>query len=88
MDRLRCIVERLTYVNEDNGYTVLRARAKGFKDLVTVVGNLAAVNVGSVLTMLGEWKIDRKYGRQFVAAQWKESLPASILGSRNTLDRA
>ncbi|MCL2747908.1 MAG: helix-hairpin-helix domain-containing protein, partial [Oscillospiraceae bacterium] len=80
MERLRCIVERVTYVNEDNGYTVLRARVKGFHELVTVVGNLAAVNVGSVLTMLGEWTIDRRYGRQFSAAQWKESLPASILG--------
>ena len=85
MERLRCIVERITYTNEDNGYTVLRARAKGFTDLVTVVGNLAAVNVGSVLTMLGEWKVDRKYGRQFVAAKWKESLPASVMGIQRYL---
>ena len=80
MERLRCVVERLTYVNEDNGYTVLKARVKNYKDLVTVVGKLASVHVGSVLTVMGEWKLDRKFGRQFAASQWEESLPASVLG--------
>lgn len=80
MDRLRCVVERITYCNEENGYSVLRARAKGFDDLVTVVGNLAAVNVGSVLLVSGQWKLDKKYGRQFMSAQWEEMLPASVIG--------
>ena len=80
MERLRCVVERITYTNEENGYTVLRARAKGYNDLVTVVGNLAAVNVDSVLSMSGQWKLDQKYGRQFMASQWEETLPASVIG--------
>ena len=56
MDYLRCIVERITYQNDDNGYCVIKVRAKGFTDLVTVVGNMAGVNVGCVLSMRGEWK--------------------------------
>ena len=45
MDNLRCIIERITYQNEDNGYTVLKCRAKGYSDLVTVVGIMPDVYV-------------------------------------------
>jgi exodeoxyribonuclease V alpha subunit len=79
MDKLRCVVERITYANEENGYTVLKARARGYSDLVAVVGNLSAVTVGCVLTVQGEWKVDSKYGRQFIAATWEETLPATAL---------
>jgi exodeoxyribonuclease V alpha subunit len=78
MDRLRCVVERITYQNEENGYTVLKTRVKGYADLIAVVGNLSAVTVGSVLTVQGEWKIDGKYGRQFIAQNWEETLPATV----------
>jgi exodeoxyribonuclease V alpha subunit len=47
--------------------------------LIAVVGKLSAVSVGSVLTVQGEWKVDGKYGRQFIAATWEESLPATAL---------
>ena len=80
MDFLRCVVERITYQNEDNGYTVLRVKAKGFSDLVTAVGNMSAVNVGSVLALRGEWKQDSKYGRQFMVQTFEETLPASVYG--------
>ena len=80
MDKLRCVVERITYENEDNGYTVIKVRAKGYGDLITVVGNMSSVTVGSVLSMQGEWKMDSKYGRQFIAAAWEETLPATVLG--------
>ena len=65
MDHLRCVVERITYQNPENGYTVLKCKAKGFDDLVTVVGSMPEVHVGSVMTMTGSWKVDAKYGRQF-----------------------
>ena len=56
MDTIRCVVERITYQNDSNGYSVIRCRAKGFQDLVTVVGNLPEVHVGAVLSMTGSWK--------------------------------
>ena len=46
MDFLRCVVERIPYQNDDNGYSVIKVRAKGFAELVTVVGGMAGVNVG------------------------------------------
>ena len=80
MDSLRAVVERITYYNEDNGYAVLKCAAKGFIDLVTVVGNMAEINVGSVLSMTGEWKVDPKYGRQFSVFTYEETLPATVYG--------
>ncbi len=80
MDSLRAVVERITYYNEDNGYAVLKCAAKGFIDLVTVVGNMAEINVGSVLSMTGEWKVDPKYGRQFSMFTYEETLPATVYG--------
>lgn len=80
MDFLRCSVERITYQNDDNGYSVLKVRAKGFTDLVTIVGSMAGVNVGSVLSLQGQWKNDSKYGKQFSVIKWEETLPATVFG--------
>ena len=80
MDLLRCIVERITYQNEDSGYSVIKVRVKGFSDLVTIVGNMTNVNVGCVLSVRGEWKNDSKYGKQFNAVSFEETMPATIYG--------
>ena len=78
--KLRGVVERITYQNPENGYTVLKCAVKNYNDLVTVIGNLLDVNVGSVLLIDGNWKVDSKYGRQFVAENWEETLPATVFG--------
>ena len=80
MIKIRCVVERITYQNPENGYTVLKARVKGYNDLVAIIGNLIDINVGSVLLVEGNWKVDIKYGRQFIAEKWEETLPATIYG--------
>ncbi len=85
MANMRCVVERITYQNPENGYSVLKVRAKGHDDLVTVVGNLLDANVGSVLLVDGEWKGDSKYGRQFAARQGQETLPATVYGMEKYL---
>ena len=79
MSRIRCVVERITYQNPENGYSVLRVKVKGYDDLVTVVGSLLDVSVGSVLMIDGSWKVDARYGRQFSAEKWEETLPATDL---------
>ena len=63
MEHLRCVVERITYQNEENGYTVLKCAVKNYSDLVTVVGTMPDTHVGSVLSLEGFWKMDAKYGR-------------------------
>lgn len=74
------MVERITYQNEQNGYSVLKCRARGYQDLVTVVGNMPEVHVGSVLTLGGSWRVDSKYGRQFSVESFEETLPATVYG--------
>lgn len=80
MTTLRCVVERITYQNPENGYSVLKVKVKGYDDVVTLVGNLLEVPVGSVLLCRGEWKVDKRYGSQFVAATWEETMPATVYG--------
>ena len=85
MIKIRCVVERITYQNPENGYSVLKCAVKNYNELVTVVGNLVDVNVGSVLLIDGNWKVDAKYGRQFLAESWEETMPALFLALKNIL---
>lgn len=85
MQKIRCVVERITYQNPENGYSVLKCRVKDYSDLVPVIGNMIDANVGSVLVCDGNWKVDAKYGRQFVAENWEETLPATVYGMEKYL---
>jgi exodeoxyribonuclease V alpha subunit len=80
MDFLSGVVERITFANEENGFSVIKIKAKGFSDLVTVVGNLASINVGSVINLKGYWKNNVKFGRQFSVDSYTEEIPASVYG--------
>ncbi len=80
MTKIRGVVERITYQNPENGYSVLRVAVKGYNELITVVGNLVDANVGSVLLIEGDWKVDKKYGSQFIAQKWEETVPATVFG--------
>lgn len=85
MQKIRCVVERITYQNPENGYSVLKCRMKNYSELVPVIGNLLDANVGSVLVVEGNWKVDTKYGRQFAAKNWEETLPATVYGMEKYL---
>ena len=80
MEHLRCVVERITYQNAENGYSVIKCRARGYQDLVPVVGVMPDVHVGSVLSLGGSWRVDAKYGRQFSVETFEETLPATVFG--------
>lgn len=80
MTKIRGVVERITYQNFENGYSVLRVAVKGYNELITVVGNLIDANVGSVLLIEGDWKVNKKYGNQFIAQKWEETIPATAFG--------
>ena len=80
MQKLRCVVERITYQNPENGYSVMKVKVKGYNDLVTLVGNLLEVPAGSVLLCEGDWKVDKRYGSQFVCQSWEEVMPATAYG--------
>jgi exodeoxyribonuclease V alpha subunit len=74
------LVERVTYHNDENGFCVLRAKARGHRDLVTVVGHAAAIAAGEWITASGEWVNDRTHGQQFKAQFLRTSAPTSADG--------
>jgi exodeoxyribonuclease V alpha subunit len=80
MDNISGVVERITFMNKENGYSVIKIRSKGFPELITAVGNMASVNIGSVINLEGSWKVDSKYGKQFNVINYSEKVPATIKG--------
>ncbi len=73
-------VERVTYHNEDNGFSVLRVKARGHRELVTVVCNAPMISAGEGITATGIWINDHKYGLQFRAKFLKTSSPETTSG--------
>jgi exodeoxyribonuclease V alpha subunit len=73
-------VERVTFHNSENGFCVLRAKAGGHRDLVTVIGYAATISAGEWITASGEWVNDHTHGQQFKARLMRTSAPTSIDG--------
>ena len=73
-------IERITYTNEENGYTIAKVKVYGRRDLVTVVGNFMAPMPGEVLKMQGEWANHPQYGEQFRVVHYKSLVPTSVSG--------
>ena len=74
------LVERVTFHNPENGFCVLRIKARGHRDLVTAVGHAAMISAGEWITASGEWANDRTHGLQFRARSLKASAPSSLEG--------
>ena len=97
MDTLEGIVERITFYNEETGYTVLRLKPRGRaatgtsgrlmadQGLVTVVGNLPEITPGESLRLQGQWSTHPDYGRQFKAEVCEQILPATVEGIKKYL---
>ncbi|MFJ9468261.1 SF1B family DNA helicase RecD2 [Streptomyces caniferus] len=80
------VLERITYANEDNGYTVARVdTGRGAGDLLTVVGALLGAQPGESLRMEGRWGSHPQYGKQFTVENYTTVLPATIQGIRRYL---
>jgi exodeoxyribonuclease V alpha subunit len=95
-DQISGSVERVTYYNAENGYSVIRIKpdnksmlpfryASGRDELITVVGNLPEVNPGEWLRLTGKWASHSKHGRQFQAIQCEQALPATSEGIKRYL---
>ncbi len=80
MTKLRCVVERITFQNAENGYLVMKVKVKGYDDLVTLVGNLLECRQGRCWLCEGEWRVDKRYGQQFQCETWEEVMPATAYG--------
>ena len=83
---LEGVLERITYANEENGYTVARVdTGRGSSDLLTVVGSLLGAQPGESLRMEGRWSSHSQYGKQFTVENYTTILPATIQGIRRYL---
>src|SRR6188472_2918591 len=79
------LVESVTYHNVENGFCVLRARARGHRDVVTIVGHAATISAGEWITASGDWVNDRTHGQQFNARFMRTSAPSSVEGIQKYL---
>ena len=73
-------VERVTYHNVENGFCVLRVKARGHRDQVSVIGHAATISAGEWITASGEWTNDRVHGQQFRARFVRTAAPTSTDG--------
>ncbi len=78
-------VERVTYSNEENGYSVIKVRIPGRGELVPAVGNFVSVSPGEVLRMEGTWGSHARFGEQFKVDRYETATPASVEGIRKYL---
>src|SRR5213076_440500 len=74
------LVERVTFHNEENGFCVLRVKARGQRDLITVLGHAATISAGEFVQASGGWINDRVHGVQFRASFLKVAAPTTVEG--------
>lgn len=80
VESLSGLIERITFCNEENGFVVLKVKAKGHRDEVTVVGSLASASPGEWLTAEGRWVQDKQFGLQFRAELLNSTPPTTREG--------
>lgn len=87
LETLAGTVEKILYTNEENHYTVaqLLPEGRGRQSPVTIVGNLAAVNIGETVRAQGRWTHHRQFGRQFVVETFESILPRTVVGIKKYL---
>src|SRR6516165_1590427 len=74
------LVDRVTFHNPENGFCVLRVKARGQRDLITVVGHAAMITAGEFVQISGTWVNDRTHGQQFRASFLKVTPPTTVEG--------
>src|ERR687897_972602 len=79
-ENLGGLVERVTFHNPDNGFCVLRVKARGQRDLVTVVGHAPTISAGEFIQASGTWVNDRTHGPQFKASFLRAAPPTTAEG--------
>ena len=79
-EALAGVVERVTFHNEETGFCVLRVKARGQRDLITVVGHAATISAGEFVQLSGTWVNDQTHGLQFRASFLKASPPTTVEG--------
>jgi exodeoxyribonuclease V alpha subunit len=79
-DQIAGLVERVTFHNDESGFSVLRVKARGHRELLTVVGTLPEVRAGEWLEAQGGWAVNKEYGQQFQAEILRTMPPTTVEG--------
>ena len=79
-DTLKGQIERITYHNPENGYTVAQLKLEEGSDIVSIVGNLPSPEPGQIIVLEGEWVIDSRYGEQFEFDSYSYDVPVTKEG--------
>lgn len=85
MDELLGYVERITFQNPENGYTVAQIKENKCKDLHCVVGNMPSLQPGETIRCNGQWKHHLVYGKQFIVESYRTETPADVIGIKKYL---
>ena len=86
INTLEGCLERITYFNAENHYTIAKLKTSKTHNMVTIVGTMAAVNPGQTLNVKGTWETHPRYGQQFRIISYEVMLPATIDGIRRYLE--
>jgi exodeoxyribonuclease V alpha subunit len=85
MDQIFGFIERITFYNPENGFTVARLKLPKKSDLVTVVGTLPAIQPGESVRLLGKWKLNVSHGMQFSVEECTVEQPQDVVGIQKYL---
>ena len=85
MEHFNCVIENVTYYNQENGYTIMSVRPDGEKSSITLIANTTNPLPGVTLYVEGEWKKHQIYGKQFVSTLCNEIMPDTVYGIRKYL---
>lgn len=84
-DTYKGYIDRITYHNPENGYTIARLVAEGEREKLTVVGAIASLEEGESVEVEGEWTNHAKYGRQFKIESYRPIYPTTLEGIQKYL---
>jgi exodeoxyribonuclease V alpha subunit len=79
------LVERVTFHNPDNGFCVLRAKVRGHRELITVLGETPSICAGEYIQASGRWETHQDHGLQFHATFLRVTPPTSAEGMEKYL---
>lgn len=85
METIYGYIERITFQNPENGFTIAQLYQKGRKDLVCIVGTMPGLRPGETVRCFGDWKNHLVHGRQFIVSEFKVESPADLIGIKKYL---
>lgn len=85
MDEITGHIERITFHNAENAFTVAKLKIVNFSETVAIVGSMVNLQPGESITCQGEWKVDSKHGRQFLVKSFQKKAPSTLIGIQKYL---